>query len=118
MGAVYVGTLYAVQFEGEDPEDCEERTIGVDPDLGVVTAPTRADLRHGDYDEPPDKCGRRVVRLWYRRRRTDYGSNNLWYHDLTDTEGFPRDRKHGPPLVVLRGPDVYICDEPGSFLCG
>tara|TARA_R110000824_G_scaffold70058_3_gene180136 strand:+ start:364 stop:720 length:357 start_codon:yes stop_codon:yes gene_type:complete len=118
MVAVYVGRLYAVQFEGADQEEVRPRVLGVDPELGIVTAPSRAALARGDYDDPPESSGLYVARLWYRRARTDHPGGDLWYHDLTACEGFPSPKKTGPPAVTLRGPDVAICDQAGSFLCG
>lgn len=120
MNAVYVGRLYAVQFEGEEPQAVSPRSIGVDESRGIVTAKTRADLRRGDYDRAPSSTqrGRRVVRLWYRRRRKEWGPGDRWYHDLTYTKGFPSVTKDGDLRVFLKGRDVHICDEPGDFLCG
>lgn len=129
--AVYVGTLYAVQLEGQDPIPCDPVALGVDPDLGIVQADTRAELAAGEYMEPPPRArGKKCVRLWYERSRVDFPNERYWFHDLDDCRAYTAatldkqtrtaDRgKEAQPLVILRGPDVEICDgTPGNFLCG
>jgi len=119
VAADYVGTLYAVQLEGEpEPIDVEEITIGVDPHLGIVSARNRSDLALGEYINPPDVAPEKCERLWYRRHRADYPGGDRWYHDLDSAEAFSQQRPQGPPLVIIVGPDVEKCPQSGAFLCG
>lgn len=130
-GCTYVGTLYAVQLEGQEPQPVERVALGVDDELGLVQADNRRELAAGRYLSPtkgtrPKRC----VRLWYERTRKDYPGDRYWYHDLADTSAFfvstldntqaTDDRGlQVAPLVVLEGPDVEICAGiPGDFLCG
>lgn len=130
-GAIYVGQLYAFQLEGGQPQDCERVALGVDPELGLVQAPSRRELSAGEYMEPPARArGRKCVRLWYERSRKDFPGDKLWFHDLEDCRAFVtpaldknnRSADRGVvarPMVILRGPDVETCpDPPGDFLCG
>ncbi len=129
--AVYVGTLYAIQIEGHDPIPCDPVALGVDSEIGIVQADTRGELARGDYLDPPPRArGRKCVRLWYQRSRIDYPGDVYWFHDLDDCRAYsggPLDKpggvadrqKKAAPLVILRGPDVEICEgSPGDFLCG
>ena len=127
----YVGKLYAVQLEDEEPMMVAECIIGVDEKYGLVQADSRAALMNGDYTPiPPKVHGRKCVRLWYERHRKDYPNDRFWYHDLDDTKVYfasalDTDTQindlngQGTPQAVLVGTDVEICpDTPGNFLCG
>lgn len=129
--ATYVGKLYAIQLEGEDPIACAPAILGVDDDHGLVQALTRQELRAGEYMEPPARArGKKCVRLWYERRRKEYPDDRFWFHDLEDARayfgsgldkraGIPDRKIEGSPVVIVRGPDVEKCpDSPGDFLCG
>ncbi len=127
---VYVGTLYAVQIEGQDPEKVARCVIGVDDELGIVQASSRAALGRGDYFCPPKGKGEKCDRLWYERSRKDYPDDRFWFHDLEDCRAYIgggldnhndiADRKiqTSAPTVVLVGKDVEICPQEGDFLCG
>lgn len=129
--ATYVGQLYAVQFEGDEPMDCAPAILGVDDDRGLVQATTRQKLEAGEYMDPPPRArGKKCVRLWYKRRRKEYPDDRYWFHDLEDARGFvvsgldkqagiPDRKIEGSPVVIVRGLDVEKCpDPPGDFLCG
>jgi len=129
--AAYVGTLYAIQLQGEEPQDVERTVLGVDPEYGIVQAHTREDLKRAKYlDIPRGSKGKKCVRLWYERRRKEYPGDTYWYHDLADSSAFfvngvdnrrdTNDRSEQVvPQVILEGPDVDICAAtPGNFLCG
>ena len=130
-GAIYVGKLYAYQLKGGEPSPCVGLILGVDPEIGLVQATTRRELRAGNYIEPPTGArGESCERLWYERRRKIYPDDRFWFHDLGDCQAFissPLDNGsedadrtiEATPLVILRGPDVETCPEPpGDFLCG
>ena len=126
-----VGKLSAFQLKGAEPLMVKPVIIGIDDELGLVQAPTRRELMHGNFTEqPPNTRGRKCTRLWYERRRKDFPNDRFWYHDLDDSRAYfdqsldkrsqTNDRRaQGLPSVVLIGQDVEICqDQPGSFLCG
>ncbi len=127
---VYVGTLYAIQLEGEDPEQVPRCVIGVDEEMGIVQASSRAAPGRGEYYKAPRGKGIKCTRLWYERSRVDYPDDRFWFHDLDDCRAYMgggldngndiADRKiqTRTPRVVLVGKDVEICPEPGDFLCG
>ncbi len=129
--AIYVGKLYAIQLEGEEPVSCAEVILGVDDELGLVQAESRQELAAGEYMEPPPRArGRKCVRLWYERRRKEYPRDRFWFHDLDDARAYfvagldkngqiPDRTIKAAPVVIIRGPDVETCpDPPGDFLCG
>ena len=129
--ATYVGTLYAIQIKGEDPMEVARCKIGVDPEYGIVQAPTVGKLMRGEYTAPKRYArGKKCVRLWYHRSRIDYPNDAHWFHDLDDCRAYlsqPLDKDKGiadreinaaAPQVVLIGTDVEICPQPGQFLCG
>jgi hypothetical protein len=127
---VYVGTLYAIQLQGEEPEQVARCVIGVDDELGIVQASDRQALARGDFFKAPRGKGKKCERLWYERRRTDYPRDRYWFHDLDDCRAYiggaldkgndiaDREIEASAPRVVLVGQDVEICPEPGDFLCG
>jgi hypothetical protein len=127
---VYVGTLYAIQIAGQEPEQVARCVIGVDDELGIVQAQSRSALARGDYFEPPRGNSQRCERLWYERSRKDYPRDRFWFHDLDDCRAYiggpldkdsdiaDREIEARAPRVVLVGQDVKICPEPGDFLCG
>ena len=114
---VYVGKLYQI----ETPEgifQVEPVSIGVDEDLGMVTAPTRSDITHGDYYAHPNDSEKfPCSRVWYTRTRKGYNGSN-WYHDLEDGASVSIDHANAPPFVWFHAPDVEICNQTGAFLCG
>ncbi len=117
--ATYVGTLTGIQWADEEGSwDVEETVLGVDQHLGIVQAWTRRDLAEGDYLGAPRARGRPVSRLWYRRSREGWPGGSSWFHDLDKCTGHVQENPDGPPLVVLVGPDVAVCEGPGDFLCG
>ena len=124
MGAVYVGRLYQIQIEGRDPEEVEPCALGVDDDLGLVQADTRADLLAGRYwKRPKGARSRPCERLWYERRRKDYPGDRLWFHDMEKARVIiPLDKLkanlEGRSRALVTGPDVYECPQSGQFLCG
>lgn len=119
--AVYVGTLYAIQWaDEEEPTPVVRKALGVCEERGIVTARTRRELREGKYDKVPARGGRRVKTLWYQRKRRQYPGGSRWYHDLDKCFGFPH-AKYGESVidVTLRGQDVHECPSlPANFLCG
>jgi len=115
--ATYVGKLYQIEAGGEI-FDVEPVVIGVDPDLGMVTAPTRSALTCGEYYENP-RNGEKLPcsKVWYMRSRKGYDGAN-WYHDLDPGASVVIDQASAPPFVWFNAPDVEICDQTGAFLCG
>jgi hypothetical protein len=129
--AVYVGKLYAIQLEGQEPVSCAEVILGVDEELGLVQAESRQELAAGEYMDPPPRArGKKCIRLWYERSRKEYPRDRFWFHDLDDARayfvaGLDKNRQipdrtiKVAPVVIIRGPDVETCpDPPGDFLCG
>ena len=115
--ATYVGTLYQIETCG-GIMPVEEVPIGVDEDLGLVSAPTRSDITIGNFYANPNTGEKKdCSRLWYTRSRKGYAGDN-WYHDLDPGAKVVIDRTASPPFVWFDAPDVEICPMSGAFLCG
>ena len=115
--AEYVGKLYQIETpDGVLP--VEPVFIGVDDELGLVSAPSRSDITHGNfYANLNDPEKKPCLRLWYYRTRKGYAGDN-WYHDLDPGATVQIDHTTAPPFVWFHAPDVEICNMTGAFLCG
>lgn len=114
---VYVGKLYQIQTP-RGVVAVEPTPIGVDDDLGLVSAPQRSDITRGHYSPRP-KTGTAIPcsRVWYTRRRKGY-EGAQWFHDLEDGARVVLDFSTRRPLAWFHAPRVEICKQTGAFLCG
>ena len=124
MSAVYVGRLYMIQLENEEPLEVRGCAIGVDADAGLVQADNARDLSRGRYwKRPKNRRSKRCVRLWYTRKREEFPEDFQWFHDLDDARAVVtldkrKDAHEGQSVAFLEGRDVYECPQSGNFLCG
>lgn len=112
--------LERVATEGGDPEGYEVRrcAMGIDPEVGLVTAPTRAALSRGDYTPRPNGRAQPLRRVWYSRSRENYPGGSYWYHDLDRARIITEATTNEPPAVYVQSDTAIICPgEPGAFLC-
>ena len=119
-GAEYVGMLERVATEEGDREGFEVRrcALGIDPEMGLVTAPTRAALSRGEYTARPNGRSAPLTRVWYSRTRKNYPGGAFWYHDLDKARVIAEGNGSEPPAVYVQSDTATICPgEPGSFLC-
>lgn len=85
--------------------------MGIDSELGLVTAPTEADLMARRFLVLDRERAKQVAELRYYRDRRAMGHPVLdWFHEtrrtLIDSTG------------AVHSPSARLCDLDGDFLCG
>lgn len=110
----YIGEMDELILEnGQTIAITPPMPLGVVDGAGLVTAPTRADLRAGRFTRAPNRAPWfRVKSVNYRRRRPE---GRLWKHAVEGTEACLT--PEGPALRHVDGV-AYVCPMPGDYICG
>lgn len=112
----YHGTLEGVRLADGSYLALPPVALGSVPGVGLVTAPTVADLRAGRLIERVRGTYRAVAEVFYRRRRP---GGTHWKHELDATAIALGTR--GPAFWSLGGDRAArVCRVPadGDFICG
>jgi hypothetical protein len=125
MAVTYVGELFSIKCEILGTINVKRCALGVDDELGMVSARDREALHQRRFISPP-KGGNshRLHTVWYERNRpdwkedqTDPDDGRFWFHDV-DAGASVTVSRAKVPRVFFDAPDVSICPQSGAFLCG
>lgn len=107
----YVGELEGAVLRSGRLLETPLVAMGIDDELGLVTALTRADLHARRFLVLDRSQARKAIELrYYRDRRAMGHPIPDWFHETR--------RTLIDPTGAVHSPSMRLCDLDGDFLCG